>query len=439
MLKKHLIFLFVFPVMVSSQQIIVGKVVEHKTENRIEDVYVFLGNTLVEKTNREGVFILNFPKIQKDTELSFKRVNYQESKFLVNNYWYNRIYKDTLFITIELKPFKNELPEIPVFANRKPDTVFGSPVYSIEDFVLTDSNMLLLAYEQTLKKGSSLLLVDYEQKVVLKYPLNFYATSLFTDYSNKHYVLGENETYLIDLTKDVISLQKLSQKVFLDFTQRVIDSVHQKYYFSNFQDIYPAFSFFSWAYEDSTAKEIHKVEDKFMMELYRSEYKYVPAQEKLWARRQEQKTGIDKEIWIGAAYFTQSLYYKPAYSPMAVFADTAYIFDHYADNLFKLYTIDDKKIDSIKINYHHVMRKDKWKQPLVFDYEQKCAFALFENTGNLYLRNIDLNTGKITSTFKLHYRYVENVKVKNGHIYYIYRPFESLQKKFIYREKIIEN
>jgi hypothetical protein len=187
---------------------------------------------------------------------------------------------------------------------------------------------------------------------------------------------------------------------------------------------------------DSVAKTIHAVEDKFMMELYRSEYKYVPAQEKLWAARQEQKTGIDKEVWIGAVYFTQSLYYKSVYAPMAIFKDTAFILDHYSDVLYKVSCYDDVKSDSVNIRYHHAMGKDKWKQPLVFDRMQHRVYALFQNTGNLYLRNVNTNDGKIESTFKLYYRYVENIKVRNGYVYYIYRPFESSQKKFIYREKI---
>lgn len=36
-----------------------------------------------------------------------------------------------------------------------------------------------------------------------------------------------------------------------------------------------------------------------MMELYRSEFKYVDVRTKLWAMDKEHETGIDKEIWVG--------------------------------------------------------------------------------------------------------------------------------------------
>jgi hypothetical protein len=38
----------------------------------------------------------------------------------------------------------------------------------------------------------------------------------------------------------------------------------------------------------------------------------------------------------------------------------------------------------------------------------------------------------------LTYRYPERTQVFNGSVYYVYRPFESLQKRSIYRENMNE-
>ena len=53
-----------------------------------------------------------------------------------------------------------------------------------------------------------------------------------------------------------------------------------------------------------------------MMELYTSEYKWMDVRTKLWAKNKEIETGIAAEVWVGANYFTQSLYYEEAYAPM---------------------------------------------------------------------------------------------------------------------------
>jgi hypothetical protein len=52
------------------------------------------------------------------------------------------------------------------------------------------------------------------------------------------------------------------------------------------------------------------------------------------------------------------------------------------------------------------------------------------------LKRIDMKTGKIIGSFKLSNQYVEKIKIKGDYVYYIYRPFESLQEKFVYKELI---
>ena len=130
--------------------------------------------------------------------------------------------------------------------------------------------------------------------------------------------------------------------------------------------------------------------------------------------------------------------YQPVYAPLFVKNDTILIFDHYNDLLFK-YDISRKPIDSIPISYHHKNKKDKWNQPLVQDPILKNILGIYHKGGITILKSIDLNTGKPINYFELGFRYVEKVKVIDGYVYYVYRPFESLQKKFLYREKIAFN
>ena len=66
----------------------------------------------------------------------------------------------------------------------------------------------------------------------------------------------------------------------------------------------------------------------------------------------------------------------------------------------------------------------------------KNIFGLFHKGGITILKSIDIHSGKPNQYFELGFKYVEKVKVIDGYVYYIYRPFESIQKKFLYREKI---
>ena len=111
------------------------------------------------------------------------------------------------------------------------------------------------------------------------------------------------------------------------------------------------------------------------------------------------------------------------------------IFDHYSNYLYK-FDNEFKKTDSIPINYHKGKSKKNWEQPILKDKEENKLYALYLKNGFYYMKYINLSNGEVKIAFKLNYRYIENVKVKNGFVYYIYRPFESTQKKYLYREVI---
>ena len=56
--------------------------------------------------------------------------------------------------------------------------------------------------------------------------------------------------------------------------------------------------------------------------------------------------------------------------------------------------------------------------------------------GYTFLSLLNTNTGQIIKTFKLYYKYIEGIQIIDNKVYYIYRPYESIQKKYIYMEKI---
>ena len=160
---------------------------------------------------------------------------------------------------------------------------------------------------------------------------------------------------------------------FYDFIYRVIDTVGSYYLYSNFNELYPAIKFYGLNTQDSSHQLIKEVKDDFMMELYRAQYKYVSGRDKLWAFRKEQETGVDKEIWIGAAVFTNDILYKPVYAPLLVYYDTLLIFDHYKDLLF-CYDSEFNLLNSIAISYHKKVKKQKWSQPLIQDLKTQNIF-----------------------------------------------------------------
>ncbi len=249
-------------------------------------------------------------------------------------------------------------------------------------------------------------------------------------------MICEHKTYEITIIKEKINLTPVSEEDFIGFYSRIIDTIGNDYYYSNYTNLYPAVDFLISNRLDSTSHtKLITVQDDFMMELYRAEYKYVSGREKLWAYRKEQKTGIDKEIWIGARYFTHDFLYKKIYAPLFIQEDTVIVFDQYKKMIFR-FDSDHDKIDSTHFDLKIKRSLGKWQQPLVEDKATGNIYALYNKGGYAFLKLINTKTGKAVKTLKLSNKYVEQINIINGYVYYIYHPFETMQKKYLYREEI---
>jgi hypothetical protein len=343
---------------------------------------------------------------------------------------------DTSFISVEMLSYKGKtLNSVTVKAPGIPDTVFESKRLSVADFeLLKNGHMVLLAYPKQLKKGSELLLYDGVE-VVNTFSVPGIAEELVRDYRGNPHVLCKDNVYGLYVSNSQIGISTLDKAYYLKYLAPIVDTNYSKMFFSNFSKDYPAFDYYAFDQFDSTYSKIIEIEDELMMELYRSEYKWVDVRTKLWAKNKEYETGIDAEIWVGANYFTQSLYYKELYAPMIVKNDTVFVFDYYKDKLFK-FDAAGNRLDSVSIYHHYQPKTTGWKKKLIQDQSTGEVYALFDIAGFSYLGLINLQTGEIKEKVKLEFRYIDKIAIQDNFVYYIYRPFESTQKKFLYKERL---
>lgn len=378
-------------------------------------------------------------------EASVKLVSNQTYKIAITHEMYQTVLLEkkingttAINYDIKLTPIKTKwLNQVTVKAPGVPDTVYKSEELSVADYTFIDGQILLLLYPKTLKKGTELALFD-GMEVKKKFILPEYTYELKVDYRGVTHAIGEKNVFGIHLNEHEIGISKTDAKYFKQYIEPILDTNYSKLYFSNFNKDYPAFKYFSYDQIDSNYVQILEIQDDLMMELYRSEYKWADIRTKLWAKQQEYNTGIDAEIWVGAAIFTQSVYYKELYAPFYKKNDTLYIFDYYKDKMH-LFNTEGKLIEEIAIFHHYDAKKTGWKKQLNQDPISKDVFALFEKNGTAFLGKINLKNGKINQKVQLRFKYVENVQVYNGFVYYIYRPFESAQKKYLYKEKLPED
>lgn len=439
---KHIVLIIIVLIVsgVSGQKVtytVSGIVLEDSTNTPIPYVKVYQENNKdhYAYSDKDGRYSLLL-SIEKNDKIIFDHVGYEKDYYQVkNSVLKNENVKSSLSFIVNIELSSRVLGTVTI-GIRKVDTVFGSDQFSVEDFMLLeDDNLLLLAYERKLDKDPKLLLVDNNKKLLAKYTIPAVPNYLFKDFAGKHYVVCHNKVYQIVIHYGNIDLMKIENEDFYGFYNRVIDTIGDNFYYSNYNELYPAVKFYVSARGDTTHKELYEVKDDFMMELYRAQFKYVSGRDKLWAYRQEQVTGIDKEVWIGASCFTQDILYKPVYAPLFVVNDTVLLFDQYKNIVLKYSEFHDK-LNEIEVDYHIRKDKEKWEQPLLKDPKTNNIFGIYNSGGYTYIKQINYYTGTTGELIKLKYRFIEKIKIIDGMIYYIYRPFESLQKKFLYKEKL---
>ena len=439
-LLLNILFLFLFSFNYAQSYVTTGVVTDFSDKKEaVPDVKIFTSSNPSKKISSEtnGTYSIAIKAEKENDTVFFHHTGFENTYRIITPRMVSKIKRKGLSeIKLDVALNFYVINDF-TYVAKKVDTVFGSEKVSVEDFlILNDGRMLLMVYERTLNKGAQILLTDANQKEITTAHIPGDAVYLYEDFSGTHYVVCEKKVFQINVVQNQIRFLDISQEDFFGYYQRVIDTIGGNYYYSNFNEMYPAVKFIVTERGDSTHQELLEVKDGFMMELYRAQYKYVSGRDKLWAYRKEQATGIDKEIWIGAASFTQDILYKPVYAPLFVKNDTVHIFDQYKSYLYKFDQFHGL-VDSVKISYYKQVNKEKWEQPLLKDNTSNDICALYDKGGYNYLKLIDCHKGITSESFKLSNRFVEQIKILNGYVYYIYRPYESLQKKFLYKEKLI--
>lgn len=418
-----------------SQEVTVTGIVTDEEGQSIPDARCSLNGIPNNKwrTDKSGNFSIRHQFKDGDT-ITFNHVAFEKNSIVITRKLLRKASNGMIKIDLVL-PYRM-LEVLDVIAN-VPDTVFGTQDYSVADFEFNNqNNLILLTYEKTLKKGGVLRLLDQKNEVVDIRYVRGNATELKKDFRGNVHLICEEEVYLIQTRDEHLELFLEDRDYFFKYVLPVIDTIGENIYFSNYSELYPAFDYMEFDRIDSSYNPMLTVQDDLMMELYRSEYKYVDVRTKLWAHNKQIETGIDKEVWVGATVFTNSLYYESLYAPLFKYGhDSLFVFDHYKDYLFK-YTPDEGFVDSVRIAYHKTARKSGWEQPLLQDATRDLIYGLFLLNGFTYLSQINPQSGGVEQRFKLHFKYVENIQIVDGYVYYIYRPFESIQKKYIYRERL---
>lgn len=425
---------------------IIGKVTDSATNLPIENCFVSIDGTLCAgNTDVRGRYDINCPILTDSIKITCNISNYKSATIIKIR---NSKKKSSEKIQVDFKlTFESYmLPEMNV--SGAPQTVWSSDQLNVADFAFVGKNLLLLTYEKeerwkkqeeskiTLLQGCQLILLDENNKEVLRTSVPEVSINFYVNYLNEVFLRCRQSIFHIRLNDDKIVLEKIPEEDFRKGIQPIIDTCGPLTCFSNYNADYPAFEYMIFNAIDSSYKTFRYMIDEKMMEMFRSEYKYLDTRGKLEAFTFEVNTGIDKEII--AAYmngFQNTPYYEPLNTPLIRCNDTLIIFDHHHDKMIQ-FDWNGQALDSVLIQYHKTLRPERWDEKILKDRKTQKIYTSFRKQGITYIREINKQNGEVSAGQKLSYKYVENVRVSDDSVYYVYRPFESSQNRFLYKELI---
>lgn len=330
--------------------------------------------------------------------------------------------------TYELKP-------VTVSAERKVDTVFGTWKFSVADYEFYGDKLVLLTFTRNMAHAS-VMLTDNAQHILSRFDVPGEAQKLFRDYQGNINVICKSKVYRITVRDDVIHLASLPAD---DFNARIvpcIDTIGRDIYFSNYSRDYPEFTYYAYNTADSSLHPFKTVTDREELKSYNMEYYFLEPHDRFRAAKLANEYHVDKHrVAAVMSGVTNSIFYTPLYAPLFVFNDTVCVFDHYS-NAILTYNKNHALLDSVPIDYNHPKNWREWKHEVIMDRSSHKAYALYQKDGFYYLMHIDLKSGKVTGSFRLTNPYVEKIRIRDDYVYYVYRPFGSLQERFVYKELI---
>lgn len=421
-----------------------GHITDAETGEPIQRCFVELADTSISiESDEKGFYRLRLSAPISSYKIKFTALNYEDYEIgPKKGIGIGEKRNDQFNVTLQFASYL--LKDITI--SSAPDTVWGDEELNVADFAFHGNNTILLVYEYeqrwkkqeeskiTLFAGCRLILLDHRGNELSRVLIPEYAVSLYTDFPDETFLIGRENKYYIDTTDDILSLIKIESEEFVNNIKPVIERKGNLLCLSSYNKDFPQFDYSILNRADSSYKQLHRICDEAQMTMFRSEYKYLGPKEKLEAFRFEVNTGIDKEIVAGfMTGYPNSIYYEPLNTPLFCSNDTLNIFDHVHHKIHR-YTWDCEKVDSSSIGYHQRKKPEKWCEKIYRDHTSGSFYTAFQKNGFITLEKIDVRSGDVKKKTYLTYQYVEKIAVKKGYVYYIYRPFESSQNRFLYKE-----
>ncbi len=398
-------------------------------------------NDYLGRTNDQGVATI---ESELGASILISHIKFEDGSFTIK--------EDKRKYKIGLDQGTKQLDTAIVVPDPLPEVVYSNENYHVADYLFVEDGILILSYtkKRLFKSEEEVHLDILDECHVIKLNRNLEVQSksvfktdgleLIKDEEEQCFLRTKTAYYFISEEDHGLMLSKLPPEFEMNQNATVKltnESGEEISVVNNYDVTFPSFDYFLGNPEHpDELKFLCTVEDEVLMHTFRAQYRNLLPRQKLEAYRMELSTGIDREIISG--YMTgyhKSIYFKPLYAPAFTQNNELFIFDH-LNNEIKVFNSEGTLIETFDIEYHKNERKSGWKNQLVQDEAAQNIYAVFQKNSKTFLKQINTSSGEALGAFELTYKYLEQIQVRNGFAFYLYRPHSSAQKLYLYKESI---
>jgi hypothetical protein len=411
---------------VSAQQknYTVSGTIKSKTTNQaIEGVMITsIPGKEVVVSSQDGKYSIKIS--ENDSVLMFSHLSFETKKVNLSK-------KENQVINLQLNERFVELEGITI--STKAQTVFGTQKYWVHDYEFRENYIFLIAYKKDLDE-SELLVLDSDQQLIKSILIPDVPSEFFRDCFGNIHIIGATTDLELSLNQQRDSVDILFLKAPVEkFNQTLrpfTGKINDYFYLQSYGRQKLSTTYYCINSKEKKSKPFCSVSDEAREKMYQDEGRRY---NKLLEIQDSGMGSPGLEALIYSTPFTAEQIYKyPVDVCMEVMRDSVYVFDFYNKKI-EAYSYDGNFSRKVPADYGSYKT---WKKILLKDEATNEVYTVFCQGGYYTLKRINMADGTLEGKWEIGFQYPKNIKVNNGYIYFIYRPFETLQTKYLYKIKM---
>jgi hypothetical protein len=382
-----------------AQNIYKGYIFDSVSQKPIENAEIIVDSTFSTSSDASGFF--TFFSKRNIVSVEVRHLSYTPARMKMAKNSVN---------TIHLSPSAINLAEF-ALTIKKPEEVMPGKKYQILDYEFDNNHILMLALENQSIFTPVLLLANLDGDTLFRLKVSN-PTGLCKNYNGDVYYLTKKAALKICTDNNRIQLRDpMTIDEFNLENQAIVSKDEERYYLK------------SYAYKNQQVNYFSYNENEDKLDLFRSVCNdEVLANEKFGPYFK----GKEEDL-----RFQELIILRPIFAPLVKCHDTLLIFN-FVDSKLEKYSKETEMLSKTSIDFQ---KSKALVNEIYIDNISQQIYFLFRKNGISQLKEISKTDGHIIKTVKIpDFVYVENIKINNGIVYFLYKEKtnQEFKKLFAY-------